>query len=47
MTFSFQAPAFYARHGYTMVATLDGYPRGHQNLLLSKELDHARAGAPA
>lgn len=28
MTFSFQAPAFYARHGFTTEATVDGYPRG-------------------
>jgi len=29
MTFSFQAPAFYARHGFTTEATVDGFPRGH------------------
>lgn len=38
MTFSFQAPAFYARHGFTTLATVDGYSHGHQNLLMSKHL---------
>ena len=39
MTFSFQAPAFYVRHGFTKVATVDGYADGHQNLLMTKRLD--------
>jgi putative oxidoreductase len=38
MTFSFQAPAFYARHGFTTVAAVNGYPRGHRNLLMRKSL---------
>lgn len=38
MTFSFQAPAFYARNGFEIVATLDGHPHGHQNFLLRKQL---------
>ena len=38
MTFSFQAPAFYERHGFEVVATIDDHPRGHQNLLIRKRL---------
>lgn len=38
MTFSFQAPAFYERHGFEIVATLDNHPRGFQNLLMRKRL---------
>ena len=39
MTFTFQAPAFYARHGFEIVATVDDHPRGHKNLLMRKRLD--------
>jgi len=35
-TFSFQARGFYERHGYTVFATLDGYPPGHQRHYLKK-----------
>jgi len=38
-TFTFQAPAFYARHGFTTVTAMDGYPRGHRNLVMRKRLD--------
>ena len=38
MTFSFQAPAFYARHGFTKAATVGGYAGGHQNFLMTKRL---------
>jgi len=38
MTFSFQAPAFYTRHGFEVVATIDDHPRGHRNFLLRKRL---------
>ena len=41
MTFSFQAPALYARHGFTTVAAVGGYAGGHQNLLMTKRLDEA------
>ena len=38
MTFSFQAPAFYERNGFEVVATIDDHPRGHQNVLMRKRL---------
>jgi len=41
MTFTFQAPAFYAKHGFEVVAVADDHTRGHKNLLLRKCLDEA------
>jgi ribosomal protein S18 acetylase RimI-like enzyme len=38
MTFSFQAPAFYERQGFEVVATVDNHPRGYRNLLMRKRL---------
>jgi len=38
MTFTFQAPEFYAKHGFEVVAVVDNHPRGHKNLLLRKRL---------
>ena len=39
MTFSFQAPAFYERHGFDVVATIDNHPRGYRNVLMRKRLE--------
>lgn len=41
MTFSFQAPAFYAKHGFEVLVAVADHPRGHRNLLLRKHLDEA------
>jgi GNAT superfamily N-acetyltransferase len=38
MTFSFQAPAFYVKQGFEVVATIDDHPRGHRNVLMRKRL---------
>jgi GNAT superfamily N-acetyltransferase len=38
MTFSFQAPAFYERNGFEVVATIADHPAGHRNLLMRKRL---------
>src|SRR4029077_10711186 len=39
MTFSFQAPAFYKKHDFEVVATIDDHPCGHRNLLMRKRLE--------
>ena len=40
-TFSFQAPAFDARHGFEVLAVVDDHPIGHTNVLMRKRLGAA------
>lgn len=47
MTFTFQAPDFYATHGFEIVATVDDHPRGHRSLLMRKQLADPPAGVRA
>ena len=44
-TYSFQAPGFYRKFGYTSVATLDGFPDGIRKYVLLKELSSEPVGA--
>jgi GNAT superfamily N-acetyltransferase len=37
-THSFQAPAFYRRHGYREVVSIAGCPQGHAYILMAKSL---------
>jgi GNAT superfamily N-acetyltransferase len=39
-SFTFQAPGFYARHGFEQFARLEGLPAGHANLFMIKRLAH-------
>ena len=39
LSFSFQAPDFYRRHGYTAFGSIEAYPPGHQCTYFSKRLD--------
>jgi GNAT superfamily N-acetyltransferase len=40
-TFSFQAPGFYKKVGYTLFAELEDYPVGHSRCFFRKKLVHA------
>jgi GNAT superfamily N-acetyltransferase len=44
MTFSFQAPDFYLRHGFEVLAVVEDHPNGHTNMLLRKRLGLGSAG---
>src|SRR3954447_17713247 len=46
MTFSFQAPAFYVRNGFELVAEIENHPQGHRNLLMRKRLEPDHAALP-
>jgi hypothetical protein len=37
-THSFQAPAFYAKHGYTVCGEVPDYPSGYAQIFLRKVL---------
>ncbi|MET9320334.1 GNAT family N-acetyltransferase [Streptomyces sp. NPDC003038] len=37
-SFTFQAPAFYARHGYEETARVPGFPGGHEDVYFLKQL---------
>lgn len=39
LSFSFQAPGFYLRHGYTAFGDINDYPPGHRCTYFSKRLD--------
>ena len=39
LTFSFQAPAFYDRQGFELVAAIDNHPLGYRHLLMRKRLE--------
>jgi GNAT superfamily N-acetyltransferase len=41
-TYSFQAPLFYQRLGYKIVAAVDDFPAGHKHYTLVKELAATR-----
>jgi GNAT superfamily N-acetyltransferase len=44
-THSFQAPGFYLRLGFEIVASVPEYPRGHQHLHLRKVLRNTVSGS--
>jgi GNAT superfamily N-acetyltransferase len=40
-SFSFQAPEFYVKQGYTMFGAIDDFPPGHRRCFLMKRFDMA------
>lgn len=38
-SYDFQAPAMYEKAGFERIATFDGWPEGHVNVILCKQLD--------
>jgi GNAT superfamily N-acetyltransferase len=44
-TFTFQAPWFYPKLGFTELARIQGYPPGHDRLFLVKRFDQAEPPA--
>jgi GNAT superfamily N-acetyltransferase len=40
-TYSFQAPEFYCKLGYRIIATIEGLPEGHRQYTLEKDLSAA------
>ncbi|MEU6114109.1 GNAT family N-acetyltransferase [Streptomyces sp. NPDC047117] len=44
-SYSFQAPDFYARHGYRETGRLPGVPGGHEDVYFLKELSDQADGA--
>jgi GNAT superfamily N-acetyltransferase len=38
-TYTFQAPGFYEKHGYTVFGELKDYPPGHSQIWMRKSLD--------
>ncbi|WP_409253935.1 GNAT family N-acetyltransferase [Bacillus sp. SCS-153A] len=38
-TFSFQAPEFYKKQGYTVIGTVEDFPKGNKQFYLEKRLD--------
>ena len=46
-TFSFQAPAFYRRHGFESFGEIDTYPPGHRRCFFEKRLQAAAPTPPA
>jgi GNAT superfamily N-acetyltransferase len=45
-THSFQAPAFYAKLGFVVIAEIPNYPRGHSQVIFMKVLEEAAPPIP-